>query len=189
VTSTPLFAKIVANKYAEFGGARVRRDLQDNHCRSVSQCLFQDLADAAAAAMAKEESRSYSLPRWEVPPAVSIGLNGPRMHLGEDGWRETMVGTLGFDDADGQRLHTIYLGATLEYGKATLLDRMTREVERARAELPWARFIGIADGAQGNWDLLERHTEVQVVYFWHSVGYLGDAEAVLFHGQEGARRV
>ena len=191
VTSTPLFAKIVASKYAEFGATRVRRDLQDNHGRDVSKCLVQDLADAVAAvALAKEESWSYSLPHWDVPPqAVSLGLDGSCMHLGEDGWRETMVGTLSFYDADGQRLHTIYLGATPEYGKATFLERMTREAERARAELPGARFIGIADGAQGNWDFLERHTEVQVVDFWHAVEYLGDAAAVLFRGQEGERRV
>jgi hypothetical protein len=191
VTSTPLFAKIVSSKYAEFGAARVRRDLLENHGRGVSKCLVQDLADAVAAvALAKEESWSYSLPRWDEPPmSVSVGLDGSCMHLSEDGWRETMVGTLGFYDADGERLHTIYLGATPEYGKATFLERMTREVERARAELPGVRFIGIADGAKGNWDFLERHTAVQVVDFWHAAQYLGGAAAVLFRGQEGAKRV
>ena len=161
VTSTPLFAKIVSSKYAEFGSARVRRDLRDNHGRAVSRCLIQDLADAVAAvALAKEESWTYRLPSWDVPPAtVSVGLDGSCMHLSEDGWRETMVGTLGFYDADGERLHTIYLGATPEYGKATFLERLTREVERAKAKLPEARYVGIADGAKGNWEFLERHTD------------------------------
>ena len=150
VTSTPLFAKIVSSKYAEFGSARVRRDLRDNHGRAVSKCLVQDLADAVAAvALAKEESWTYRLPRWDVLPAtVSVGLDGSCMHLSADGWRETMVGTLGFYDADGERLHTISLGATPEYGKATFLERLTREVERAKAELPGARYVGIADGAK-----------------------------------------
>jgi hypothetical protein len=190
VTSTPLFAKIVSSKYAEFGSARVQRDLRDNHGRCVSKCLIQDLADAVAAvALAKEEAWSYCLPRWEVPPtAVSVGLDGSCMHLSEEGWRETMVGTLGFYDAEGQRLHTIYLGATPEYGKATFLERMTREVERARAELPEARFVGIADGATGNWDFLERHTAVQVVDFWHAAEYLGAAAAVLFGKHDLTRR-
>ena len=190
VTSTPLFAKIVSSKYAEFGSARVRRDLRDNHGRVVSKCLIQDLADAVAAvALAKEESWTYRLPRWDVPPAtVSVGLDGSCMHLSEDGWRETMVGTLGFYDAEGERLHTIYLGATPEYGKATFLERLTREVERAKAELPGARYVGIADGAKGNWEFLERHTEAQVVDFWHAAEYLGAAAAVLFRGQDLARR-
>lgn len=190
VTSTPLFAKIVSSKDAEFGSARVRRDLRDNHGRAVSKCLIQDLADAVAAvALAKEESWTYRLPRWDVPPAtVSVGLDGSCMHLSEDGWRETMVGTLGFYDAEGERLHTIYLGATPEYGKATFLERLTREVERAKAELPGARYVGIADGAKGNWEFLERHTEAQVVDFWHAAEYLGAAAAVLFRGQDLARR-
>jgi hypothetical protein len=191
VTSTPLFAKIVSSKYAEFGSARVRRDLLDNHSRCVSKCLIQDLADlVAAVALAEEESWSYSLPRWDEPPAsVSVGLDGSCMHLSEDGWRETMVGTLGFYDAVGRRLHTIYLGATPEYGQATFLERMTREVERAREELPGVRFIGIGDGTKGNWDFLERHTAVQVVDFWHAAEYLGGAATVLFRGQVGPRRV
>src|SRR5262249_56215772 len=117
------------------------------------------------------------------------GLDGSGMELGGDGWRETLVGTLGFYDADGPRLHTIYLAATPEYGKATFLERMTREAERARAELPGARFIGIAEGAQGNWDFLERYTAVQVVDFWHAVEDLGDAAAVLWRGHGGGRRV
>jgi hypothetical protein len=190
VTSTPLFAKIVSSKYAEFGSARVQRDLRDNHRRSVSKCLIQDLADAVAAvALAKEESWTYRLPRWDVPPAtVSVGLDGSCTHLSEDGWRETMVGTLGFYDADGQRLHTIYLGATPEYGKATFLERLTREVERAKAELPDVRCVGIADGAKGNWEFLEHHTEVQVVDFWHAAEYLGAAATVLFQGQDPMRK-
>jgi hypothetical protein len=190
VTSTPLFAKIVSSKYAEFGSERVRRDLRDNHGRSISKCLIQDLADAVAAvALAKEESWTYRLPDWDFPPAaVSVGLDGSCMHLSEDGWRETMVGTLGFYDAAGERLHTIYLGATPEYGKATFLERLAREVERAKAKLPGARYVGIADGAKGNWEFLERHTEAQVVDFWHAAEYLGAAASVLFRGQEMARK-
>jgi hypothetical protein len=190
VTSTPLFAKRVASKYADFGSERVRRDLRDNHGRSVSKCLIQDLADAVAAvAPAKEESWTYRLPDWDVPPTtVSVGLDGSCMHLSEDGWRETMVGTLGFYDADGERLHTIYLGATPEYGKATFLERLAREVERAKAKLPEARYIGIADGAKGNWEFPERHTTAQVVDFRHAAEYLGAAASVVFRGQDLTRK-
>ena len=47
VSSTPKFAKMVASKDAEFGSARVQHDLRDNHGRTVSRCLVQDVADAA----------------------------------------------------------------------------------------------------------------------------------------------
>src|SRR3954454_23537915 len=176
ISSTPRFAKVLSHKYAEFSSPRVQVDLAENHGRSVSRCLIQDVADAvAAAAMAKEEDWSYALPRFEVPPAtVSISLDGTCTLMGEDGWRETMVGTLSFYDAEGERQHTIYLGATPEYGKATFLDRMEREIERVRAAYPRARYVGLADGAKGNREFLGRHTEVQVIDFWHAAEYLSD---------------
>jgi len=99
-----------------------------------------------------------------------------------------MVGTIGFYDAEGDRQHTIYLAATPEYGKATFLDRMEREIERVKAVYPQARYVGLADGAKGNWEFLSRHTEVQVVDFWHAAEYLSDAGDALFAGGTGAKR-
>jgi len=138
VSSTPRFAKVVSHKYAEFSSPRVQVDLEENHGRTVSRCLIQDVADAVAAvAMAKEEDWSYTLPRFETPPAtVAISLDGTCMLMGETGWRQTMVGTLSFYDDEGERQHTIYLAATPEYGKAKFLGQMETEIERAKAKCP-----------------------------------------------------
>ena len=106
----------------------------------------------------------------------------------EGGWRETMVGTIGFYDAVGERQQTIYLGATPEYGKATFLGRMEREIARVKASHPGARYVGLADGAKGNWEFLGRHTEVQVIDFWHAAEYLSDAGDALFSGSTGAKK-
>jgi hypothetical protein len=189
VSSTPRFAKVLSHKYAEFSSPRVQVDLAENHGRTVSRCLIQDVADAvAAAAMAKEEDWSYTLPKFEVPPAtVAISLDGTCLLMGEDGWRETMVGTLSFYDPDGERQHTIYLAATPEYGKAKFLGRMEAEIGRAKAKCPEARYVGIADGAKGNWDFLGRHTDVQVTDYWHAAEYLGKAAVVLYRGQPRTR--
>jgi hypothetical protein len=185
VSSTPRFAKVISHKYAEFSSPRVQVDLEENHGRPVSRCLIQDVADAVAAvAMAKEEDGSYTLPRFETPPAtVAISLDGTCMLMGETGWRETMVGTLSFYDDEGERQHTIYLAATPEYGTAKFLGRMETEIERAKAKCPDAHSVGIADGAKGNWEFLGRHTDVQVTDFWHAVEYLGKAAVVLYRGQ------
>jgi hypothetical protein len=190
VSSTPKFAKMVASKYAEFGSARVRHDLGDNHGRAVSRCLVQDIADAVAAvALAKEEDWSYHLPKLEAPPAtVALSLDGTCALMCADGWRETMVGTISFYDREGERQHTIYLAATPEYGKATFLGRLAAEVSHVKAKYPDAHYVGIADGAKGNWDFLERHTDAQVVDFWHAAEYLGKAAAVLYRGQPATRR-
>jgi hypothetical protein len=182
VSSTPKFAKMVSFKYAEFGSARVIKDLAENHARTVARCFVQDVADAVAAvAMAKEEDWEYALPEPEGPVAtITIGMDGTCLLMCEGGWRETMVGTIGLYDRQGERQHTIYLGATPEYGKATFLDRLEREIERVKAAYPHARYVGLADGAKGNWTFLGRHTEVQVIDFWHAAEYLSDAADALF---------
>jgi hypothetical protein len=188
-SSTPRFAKMIAHKYAEFGSGRVLLDLQENHGRKVARSFVQNIADAVAAvALAKEESWDYALPEIEHPvTAITLGLDGTCLLMCEDGWRETMVGTIGFYDKAGERQHTIYMAATPEYGKATFLGRLESEVTRVKAKYPEAHYVGIADGARGNWEFLAKHTEDQVVDFWHAAEYLGKAAAVLYRGHPATR--
>jgi hypothetical protein len=190
VSSTPRFAKVLSHKYAEFSSPRAQVDLERNHGRSVSRCLIQDVADAVAAAvLAKEEDWGYALPRFEEPPCtVAVSLDGTCLLMGEGGWRETMVGTLSFYDREGERQHTIYLAATPEYGKAKFLGHLEEEIDRAKTKCPGSRFVGIADGAKGNWEFLGRHTDVQVTDFWHAVEYLGKAAVVLYRGHPQTRK-
>src|SRR5215472_7155527 len=184
VSSTPKFAKMVSHKYAEFGAARVTEDLSENHGRTVARCFVQDVADAVATvALAKQEDWGYALPELEeAPRTITIGMDGTCLLMCAGGWREAMVGTIGFYDARGDRQHTIYLAATPEYGQATFLDRMEREIDRVKATCPQARYVGLADGAKGNWEFLGRHTDVQVIDFWHAAEYLGKAAVVLYRG-------
>ena len=58
-----------------------------------------------------------------------------------------------------------------------------------KAKHPEARYVGIADGAKGNGELLGRHTEVQVVDFWHAAASLGKAAVVRHRGRPKARQV
>jgi hypothetical protein len=190
VSSTPKFAKMVSHKYAEFGSARVIEDPAENHGRVVARCFVQDVTDAVAAvALARQEDWEYALPELEeVPTTITIGMDGTCLLMCEGGWRETMVGTIGFYDAEGDRQHTIYLAATPEYGKATFLDRMEREIGRVKAAYPGARYVGLADGAKGNWEFLGRHTGTQVIDFWHAAEYLSDAGDALFARGPDAKR-
>jgi hypothetical protein len=190
ISSTPKFAKMVSHKYAEFGSSRVIKDLAENHGRQVARCFVQDVTDAVATvALAKQEDWEYALPDLEeTPSTITVGMDGTCLLMCEGGWRETMVGTLGFYDAEGERQHTIYLAATPEYGKATFLDRMDREIERVKAAYPGARYVGLADGAKGNWEFLGRHTGTQVIDFWHAAEYLSDAAGVLFARSPDAKR-
>ena len=164
--------------------------MRENHGRTVARSFVQNVADAVAdGALAQEEDWEYAPPELEGPiGTITIGMDGTCLLMCEDGVRETMVGTIGFYDRDGERQHTVYLAAMPEYGKATFLDRLEREIGRVRAAYPQARYVGLADGAKGNWEFLGRHTAVQVIDFWHAAEYLSDAADALFAREPGAKR-
>jgi len=63
------------------------------------------------------------------------------------------------------RQHPIYLGATPEYGKADFLRRFTAEIERVKTRFPDANRVGLADGAESNWQFLTPHTQTQILDF------------------------
>jgi hypothetical protein len=71
-------------------------------------------------------------------------------------------------DSEGERQHTICLGAAPEYGKKSFLERLEREIERAKNRYPEAKLVGIADGAESNWKFLEKQTEEQILDFYHA---------------------
>jgi hypothetical protein len=98
-----------------------------------------------------------------------------------------MVGMISFYDKAGERQHTIYMAATPEYGKATFLGRLEAEVARVKQKHPGARYVGIADGAKENWEFLAKHTDAQVVDFWHAAEYMGKAAAALYRGHPATR--
>jgi hypothetical protein len=182
MTSTPFFAKQVSSKLA-YGSAReVQRDLSDNHSRPVAISYIQRVSEAVASIIeVKEESWTYVPPPMDVEiHSVAIGLDGTCMLMCETGWREAMVGTISLYDKAGERQHTIYIGATPEYGKASFLDRLEREIERTKARYPKAIYLGIADGAASNWQFLKKHTSQQILDFYHASGYLGAVATALY---------
>lgn len=189
VSSTPRFAKMVSHKVANGATTVVQRDLEDNHGRHVSREFVRDLADAVGAiAQAKEEDWHYETPKLDARIAsVAIGMDGTCMFIGKDGWREAMTGTIALYDGQGQRRHTIYIGATPEYGKATFMKRMEQEIAHVKKMYPDAVYVGIADGAQCNWTFLQAHTDWQIIDFWHAAQYLAQVAQAAFPSCEADR--
>jgi hypothetical protein len=106
------------------------------------------------------------------------------MLLHEDGWRVAMAGTIAFYDAQGERLHTIYAGATPEYGKDKFHGKFRREVDRVKEAYPNVPYIGLGDGAADNWSYLEPLTDHQTLDFYHASEYVGKAAVVMFKGKK-----
>ena len=77
------------------------------------------------------------MPDLEKPPAtVGVSLDGTCMLMCEDGWRETMVGTMSVYDGEGERQHTIYLAATPEYGQGEVLGSLGGGDGPCESEVP-----------------------------------------------------
>jgi hypothetical protein len=184
LNATPKFAKLVSYKYAEAGADAVVDDLRECHHRKISKRYVKSLGDAVGAyAVAKEETWNYALPKFDRPCAsIAIGVDGTCMLLQEDGWRVAMAGTIAFYDVQGERLHTIYAGATPEYGKEKFHVKFQREVDRVKEAYPNVPYIGLGDGAADNWSYLKPMTDQQTLDFYHASEYVGKAAAVMFKG-------
>jgi hypothetical protein len=61
---------------------------------------------------------------------------------------------------------------------ANFLERLEREVYTIKLQYPDATYIGIADGAKANWEFLEKHTQHQILDFYHATEYLTEASMV-----------
>jgi len=190
--ATPKLAKIVSHKYSKLSVDEVKTDLQSNHGRSVSRGYIQKVSQAVGVlAQTKEEQWNYATPLLDKEVStVAIGLDGTTIHLREQGYRETMVGTIALYDSDGERLHTTYIGAEPEYGKALFKQRLEREVKHVKQLYPNALFVGVADGAADNWTFLNIHTSLQVTDFWHATEYMSDAADAIFNTkkQQGKKK-
>jgi len=172
--ATPRFAKILSNKYAKMCAPEVVDDLESNHGRHVTLRYLQNVSESVATiAQVKEEAWEYHTPEIEVPiKTVSISMDGAYVLMHEDGYREAMVGSISLYDRAGERQHTIYVGASPEYGKSEFKERIEREITHVKGLYPKAQYIGIADGAKSNWDFLKKHTSKQLIDFYHVTEYL-----------------
>jgi hypothetical protein len=190
--ATPRFASQLSHKYAQLNVRAVQADLAQNHGRTVAASYIQHVAEwVGTIATAKEEDWAYALPALECPIAtVVVSLDGAMIPMADsEGYREAMVGTLSFYDPEGERQHTIYLAAAPEYGKGEFLQRLEREIARAKQQFPDALYLGIADGAASNWRFLEQHTERQLIDFFHTTEYVGKiAQALYPHRHAEAQR-
>jgi hypothetical protein len=181
--ATPKFAKTVSSKYARMGASGVKDDMTENHGRKVALSYIQKVSDAVGLLVTtKGEAWHYDLPTTlnkKDVKAVSIGLDGTCLLAVEGGYKQAMAGTISLLDGDGERLHTIYVGAAPQRGKATFLHMLKKETEAVTAAFPKATIVGVADGARDNWEFLNTVTDQQIIDFFHVAEYLHDVAEII----------
>lgn len=181
-SSTPRFARIITHKYTGSSAREVSEDLEKNHGRLVARSFLQNVIDVIGSiAQATEEEWMYSIPAQnDVVATVAVSLDGTCILMRKEGYREAMTGTISLYNPAGERLHSIYLGSSPEYGKQKFLERLEREIYSVRLQYPNAKYVGIADGAKINWEFLEKHTAYQILDFYHATEYLSDVARAVY---------
>ncbi len=170
-------------KYAAMKSSLAQKDLAENHHRTVSRCYLQDIAEEVATVFERKESswRYKDLQLDGVVDRISLRIDRTTILFCDDGYREAMVGTISLYNCVGRRLHTIYVGAEPEYGKQRHYERMEKEIAIYMDRYSLANWVGVADGAKELWPRLQKHTEIQVLDFFHASGYWDKAAMGVVH--------
>lgn len=180
--TTPKMAKMLSWKYANLSGPQVVEDLRDNHGVAVSKKFLQSVNQRVGEVLIDKEGKWSYDDGLAVEQVESIGISrdGTTAPIKGEGYKETMVGTIGFYNDRGERLHTTYTGCSPEAGKATFDEVFGQEIERALARYPEATTVAVADGAKDNWSFLANYTQVQTIDFWHATEYLAEYAKVVY---------
>jgi len=163
------------------GSVDVIRDFEENHGVKIEKNYIQNISYRTGRLYIEmEDDIEYKLPKIdEEIVTVGIGMDGTCSYVGNNGWRETMVGTISLYDKKGNRLYSIYVSEAPEYGKDRFKKTFTKEINSILEIVPsTARIVGIADGAKDNWNFLENFVETQIIDFFHASEYLADASKV-----------
>lgn len=173
-STTPRFAKMISSKYSENNSKKVQDDLKNNHCRYISKSFIQDISNSVGSIIiSKEDNWNYCLPvDNKSVKIIGCGLDGTCLLMSEGGYREAMVGTIAFYSEECERLNTIYLAAAPEYGKQDFISRYEKELQKVKKVYHYSTYVGIADGAKENWIFLKKHTDAQVLDYYHASEYV-----------------
>jgi len=118
-TTTPMFAKMVGFKYAHMSASLVCEDLKMSHGRPTSTKLIQRISDQVSElGIEAAHELAYDLPQMPAPVHfIALGVDGTTTPIREQGYKETMCGTLSLYNKEGQRMHTIYTACAPQSGK------------------------------------------------------------------------
>jgi len=183
-SATPLLAEVISFKLASQTAGEVEQDLVKSHGLSLSDTYLRHLAhQVGQIALDKRDAWHLQSPASPAPVAlIATGLDGTTVPLVGEAYKEAMCGTIALYDAAGTRLHTEYLGAMPEAGKATFRADFTTRVAQVKALYPDALQVCLGDGAQWNWDFFHTHypEAVWVLDFYHAATHLHEAAEAIF---------
>lgn len=117
------------------------------------------------------------LPIPEAARAIVVSVDALSFNVRDEGYKQATAATISLLDDEGNRLETIRLGEMPEPGKATIMDRVEREVRSLVTRRPDLKTEVVVDGAPD----LREHLQARfpfathVTDFFHVVEHISDA--------------
>lgn len=191
---TPDIGRVVVETVSEIPAERAMAILERATGQTLSSATMKRTTVAVGNALRDEEAKFFTarIRRRALPAearAVVISVDALSFNLRGEGYKQATAATISLLDARGERLETIKLGEMPEEGKATIIDRVEREVRailKKRADLKTEVVIDGAPDLRAH--LLGRFPDaLHITDFFHVVEHIADALRTIFPSNEDLR--
>lgn len=196
----PDLGEAILRTYANVPGDEAAQLLTMLTRHPISPSRVKRFVAEEAAAMVAEEPALFEQVLAEHPvPAeaktVVVSVDALSLRLRQEGWKQATVGTLTLLDADGEPVrrrsgvHAVRIAEMPEAGKATIMDRVEREVRALLTQRTDLAVEVVVDGAPDlRTHLLERFPDaLHLTDFFHVAEHLADALRLLFPDDDTRR--
>lgn len=141
------------------------REFDDNRIRATVLHVAQR-AEGWATLSGEDLQRSvYSLPKG-YPVTVYLGVDGGRIRMRGDGWKEPCEGVIWWTDPVWGVRQRIAVGDVND--KDAILAALDRWIEEAKEWNPDILFVIIADGAEWIWNWARQHQDaILILDYYH----------------------
>ncbi len=199
-STMPDLGEAILRTYADVPGAEAAKLLTTLTRHPISPSRIKRFVVDESTAMLAQEKEFFdaALVEQEMPEETKtlvISVDALSLRLREEGWKQATVGTLTMLDAEGEPVrrgsgtHTIRLAEMPEAGKATIMERVEREVRALVAQRPDVALEVVIDGAGDlRTHLHERFPDARhLTDFFHVVEHLAEALRLLFPSDDAKR--
>ena len=199
-STMPDLGEAILRVYADVPGDEAATLLSTLTRHPISPSRIKRFVVDESTAMLAEEKALFEavLAEQEVPAAARtlvISVDALSLRLRKEGWKQATVATVTMLDADGEPVRrgsgtlTIRIAEMPEAGKATIMERIEREVRALVEQRPDLALEVVIDGAADlRTHLLERFPEARhLTDFFHVVEHLSEALRLLFPSDDARR--
>jgi len=196
----PDLGEAILRTYASVPGDEAAKLLTTLTGHPISPSRIKRFVVDESTAMLEQEAQLFDavLAKSELPASAKtlvISVDALSLRLRMDGWKQATVATLTMLDAEGEPIrrgsgtHTIRIAEMPEDGKATIMDRVEREVNAIVAQRPDLALEVVIDGAHDlRAHLLKRFPGARhLTDFFHVAEHLAAALRLLFPSDDARR--